>query len=89
MPRMAERRIRMRSLERLIGEQKRKEQQKKAPQLQEPDEVEIMMERPLSESLDTASGIYDKDMEKRFGGINTAPSVFDKKTLFRVPPEEK
>ena len=34
--------------------------------------------------LNTAKSVFDEGMEKRFGGINTQPSVFDRGAVFRT-----
>ena len=48
------------------------------------DEVEIEMELPRHMPLNTAKSVFDKGMEKQFGGINTQPSVFDRGAVFRT-----
>lgn len=73
----------MRTLDRLLDQKKRRDQKKNSA-AQEPDEVEIMLELPALESLNAAASVFDRDAGKAFVGINTAPSVFDKKALFHV-----
>lgn len=50
----------------------------------EPDQVEIYMEKPFLAPLDTAKSVFDEGAEQRWGGINTRRSVFDEKAVFRV-----
>jgi hypothetical protein len=47
-------------------------------------EIDIRIERPRSESLDHTGRVFDRGVQKRFGGIDTAPAVFEQGVLFRV-----
>jgi len=80
----------MRMVDRLLDEQKKKGQKKQNDwKTQDPDEVEIMMEKPIMEPINAAASVFDRGVEKAQGGINTAPSVFERKALFHVTPREE
>lgn len=76
----------MRSTEGL--EQNRRIAAKKHPPAPPDDEMEDELAFAPFAPLDTAVSIYDRGCGKRFGGINTAPSVFDRKALFHSKPED-
>ena len=61
---------------------RQRDQQQKPPEYD--DEVEIEMELPRHMPLNTAKSVFDEGMEKRFGGINTQSSVFDRGAVFRT-----
>ena len=66
----------MRSLERL-------EQQKQ--NVPPPDEeTEEELERPRFVPLNKAKDTFDDGAVKTFGGLNTAPSVFDRTAVFHT-----
>jgi hypothetical protein len=65
----------------LKPEEKKKKQ---APAQDEPDELDDYMEMPSHEPLNTAASVFDAGINKKTGGINTAPSVFDKSAVFKV-----
>lgn len=70
----------MRSVDRL-EQQKRLKRQRQA--LPPPDEeTEEEMERPRFTALNVAKNAFDAGAERTFGGINTVPSVFDRKAIF-------
>lgn len=48
------------------------------------DEMELTMERPVREPLNTAKNAFDGGLAKNFGGINTDPSVFDRTAVFHT-----
>lgn len=69
--------------------QQKKEKLRKAEQWENwPDEVEATIEMLKGESLDTAAGVFDRGLQKRFGGINSTASVFDAKAIFKTKKEE-
>ena len=72
----------MRSLDRL-EQQKRIKRQKK--NLLPPDEeTEEEMDFPRFVPLNKAKSAFDGSSDKTFGGINSAPSVFDRSAVFHV-----
>lgn len=76
----------MRSVDRL-EQQRRIERQKK--DRQPPDEeIEEEMEFPRFVPLDVQKSLFDRDAEKTFGGLNTAPSVFDQSAVFHTHVEK-
>lgn len=71
----------MRSVERLEKQKQLKRQQLNRP---EPDmEMEEEMEFPQFVPMNKMRNAFD-DRDKHFGGINTAPSVFDQKAVIRT-----
>lgn len=72
----------MRSIDRLLDKKKRERTHHPPNPEDGPDEMDITMEKPVLESLDTAKSIFDEGLERRFGGINTAPSLFDRTAVF-------
>ncbi|MDR1029215.1 MAG: hypothetical protein LBL63_07325 [Clostridiales Family XIII bacterium] len=51
-------------------------------------EIDIRIERPRSEAIDRARGAIETNLEDRFGGIDSATSVFDSGAVFRTTPKE-
>jgi hypothetical protein len=51
-------------------------------------EIDIRIERPHTEPIDRARDIFGKDQDKRFGGINSAPSALSKGVLFKPNAED-
>lgn len=76
----------MRSTERL--EQNRRIAAKKHPPAPPDDEMEDELSFAPYAPFDTTVSIYDRGCSIRFGGINTAPSTFDSRALFRSKPED-
>lgn len=70
----------MRSLERLEQQKRLKRQKQNVPPPDEETEEEL--ERPRFVPLNKAKNAFDDGADKTFGGINTAPSVFDQKATF-------
>lgn len=68
---------------------KQAQKKKRAAAEWEPDQVEIPEEMPKLRPLDTAPGCFAGGLEKNFGGINTAKSVFDRTAVFHVSRETK
>ena len=54
------------------------------PRPQEDEEMEEEMDRPKFVPLNRSKSIFDQDAGKNFGGINTAPSVFDRQAVIRT-----
>lgn len=80
----------MRSIEKLIDEQKKKEKNNKtAVENEEPDELEATMQWSAAKPINSAVSMFDRNLEKNRGGINTAPSVFDKGAVFHVSGEDE
>lgn len=73
-----------RNLDRMMDVKKKQREDRRRLPPEEPDEVEISMELPLHQPLNTAKSVFDEGLEKRFGGINTAPSVFDRSAVFHT-----
>jgi hypothetical protein len=78
----------MRSIDKMLKKQNERREQLRRPYQDEPDEVEITVERERSEPINSSASKFDRDTVKKFGGINTAPSVFEKYTVFRVTTDE-
>jgi hypothetical protein len=47
-------------------------------------EIDIRIEKPRAESIDSARDVFEKDREKRFGGINSMPSALSRGVLFKT-----
>ncbi len=77
----------MRSIERLEKNRRIKEAARRVPPADEEMEEEI--EFPTFSPFNTLASIYDRSREKRFGGINTADSVFDRYAFFHTQTGEK
>lgn len=72
----------MRSLDRLEQQKRMKRQKRNQPPPDE--EMEEELERPRFLPLNQTKTAFDDSAENTFGGINTAPSVFDRKAVFRT-----
>lgn len=72
----------MRSLDRLEQQKRLKRQKRNVPPPDEETEEEL--ERPRFVPLNQTKNAFDDGAEKTFGGINSAPSVFDRKAVFRT-----
>lgn len=77
----------MRSIERLEHNRRIDAQKHRQPSPDEETEDELTL--PVFVPLNTAASIYDRNAEKRFGGINTAPSVFDRDAVFHTMQSKK
>jgi len=74
-----------RMIDRLAEEErKRRASRKKDPFDGDDDDVEITMEKPPFQFLNARRSVFDEGVDDRFGGINTAPSVFDRQAVFRT-----
>ena len=78
-----------RSIDTMIRDKKQQQERRRRLTPEEPDEVEIELELPRYEPLNAAKSVFDEGLEKRFGGINTAPSVFDRTAVFHTKKENK
>lgn len=72
----------MRALDRL--EQQKRAKQQRGKQAPADEETEEELERPWFVPLNKTLSAFDEDADKTFGGINTAPSVFDRKSVFHT-----
>lgn len=72
----------MRSLERLEQQKRMKRQKKNLPPPGEETEEEL--EFPKFVPLNKAKSAFDGGADKTFGGINSAPSVFDRGAAFHT-----
>lgn len=72
----------MRSLERLEQQKRIKRQKKDLPPPDEETEEEL--ELPRFVPLNKAKSAFDGGADRTFGGINSAPSVFDKGAVFHT-----
>ena len=72
----------MRSVDRLEQQKRIKRQKKNLPPPDE--EMEEEMERPRFIPLNERKCVFDGGADKTFGGINSAPSVFDRKAVFHT-----
>ena len=73
-----------RNLDRMMDVKKKQQDRARRLPPESPDEVEVEMELPHYASLNTSKSVFDEGLEKRFGGINTAPSVFDRSAVFHT-----
>ncbi|MDR0853286.1 MAG: hypothetical protein LBN34_02850 [Clostridiales Family XIII bacterium] len=53
------------------------------------EEIDIRIEKPHEEMLNKTRSVFDSGTKERFGGINTAPSVFEQGVLFRTENTEE
>ena len=72
----------MRSVDRLEQQKRIKRQKKNLPPPDE--EMEEEMECPRFIPLNERKSVFDSGAGKTFGGINSAPSVFDRKAVFHT-----
>lgn len=80
----------MKNVERLLQEQKKGQQKKKRESENEwPDDMEMTMELPHQRAMNSGESIFNRTLEARRGGINTAPSVFAKGTVFQTKTGEE
>jgi hypothetical protein len=49
-----------------------------------PEDMELTLRKNPVDALNSADNAFDALAKKRFGGINTKPSVFEKGALFRT-----
>lgn len=70
----------MRSIDRLEQQRRLKQQKKNLPPPDE--EMEEEMEFPKFRPLNQSKSAFDENLDKNFGGINTAPSIFEKTAVF-------
>ena len=73
----------MRSVDRL-EQQRRMKQQKRKNSLLTDEEAEEEMERPKPMFLNRNKSAFDSGTGNGQGGINNAPSVFDRQAVFRT-----
>lgn len=73
-----------RNLERMMDVKKQRQERARRLPPEDPDQVEIEMDQPHYAPINTAKSIFNEGLEKRFGGINTAPSVFDRTAVFQT-----
>jgi hypothetical protein len=57
---------------------------KPEPDQNEEEEIDIRIEKPREELLNLTSSVFDGGIKKRFGGINTDSSIFEKGVLFNT-----
>ena len=72
----------MRSVDRLEQQKRLRRQKNSVPPPDEETEEEL--ERPRFIPLNQSKSAFDDGAEKTFGGINTAPSAFDRKAVFHT-----
>lgn len=71
-------------------DQRMQEQNKKKnnPRPNDDEETDMEMERAMRQALNKQRSVFDNDEGNRQGGINTAPSIFDRKAVFRISDNE-
>lgn len=69
-----------RALDRRLEEENRKKNRRPAPP---PEEVEEELPFPPMQALDRRKSVFDSAGAGTWGGINAAPSVFDRDALFK------
>jgi hypothetical protein len=52
------------------------------------EEIDIHIEKPREELMNKTSSVFDNTLQKRFGGINSNPSIFKKGVLFQTDEDE-
>jgi hypothetical protein len=52
-----------------------------------PEDMELTLRRAPADALNFTGNAFDSLAKKRFGGINTRPSAFEKGALFRTEKE--
>ena len=72
----------MRSIDRLEQQRRLKQQKKNLPTPDEETEEEL--DYPRFVPLNKAKSAFDNGSDRNFGGINTAPSVFEKQAAIRT-----
>lgn len=72
----------MRSVDRLEQQKRLKRQKQNLPPPDEETEEEL--DRPRFVPLDRTKSAFENGTDKTFGGINTAPSVFERGTVFHT-----
>lgn len=72
----------MRSVDRLEQQRRMKRQKRNLPPPDE--ETEEEMEFPKFIPLNKNKSAFDDGPDRTFGGINTAPSIFDRKAAIRT-----
>ena len=72
----------MRSIDRLEQQRRMKRQKNSIPPPDEETEEEMAF--PKFIPLNKTKSAFDDSPDKTFGGINTAPSVFDRKAAIRT-----
>lgn len=72
----------MRSVDRLDQQRRMKQRKRAVPPPDEETEDELAW--PEFIPLNRTKSAFDAGADRNFGGINTAPSVFEKTTVFHV-----
>lgn len=72
----------MRSVDRLEQQKRLKRQRDRLPPPDEETEEEL--DRPRFVPLNQAKSAFENGVGKAFGGINTAPSAFERGTVFHT-----
>ncbi len=72
----------MRSLERLEQQKRLERQKRNIPPADE--EMEAELEHPRFVPLNQRKNVFDDSAGKTFGGINTAPSVFERQAAIHT-----
>ena len=72
----------MRSVDRLEQQKRLKRQRQNVPPPDEETEEELA--RPRFVPLNKEKDVFDRGAVQTFGGLNTAPSVFDRTAVFRT-----
>lgn len=70
------------ALDNRITEQNKKKLNQ--PKDNEPDDMELEMDRVRLLALNKQKSVFDSDEGNRASGINTAPSIFEKTAVFFV-----
>jgi hypothetical protein len=52
-----------------------------------PEDMELTIRKKSAAPLNLTGGLFDETAKKRFGGIDTRPSAFEKGTLFPTETE--
>ena len=74
----------MRSIDRLEKNRRIEQQRRRRRMDEEPEDMEEELPHPPYVALDRAKSVFDRGADKRWGGINTAPSVFDRQAVFKT-----
>ncbi len=78
----------MRVTEGMLHKNRQQRNKRAAEAPQEPEDMELELPFPKMLPLDTAGSLFDQNAQQHRGGINTAPSVFDARAVFRTKKQE-
>ena len=54
------------------------------PRRDDDEELDLQLDAPAFVPLNQQTGVFDRDVQNRFGGINARASVFDRRAVFHT-----